>query len=113
MIRLPNIDYPKKPQKTYLQSVDDLMGELNSWEHECDRITIEWLQAENEQLVEVFDHPSHEHPKQRYLHEIKVAVQLLEEFSKIVGGGEYTYGVAQQLNQFIVRVEQVLKGKND
>lgn len=68
------------------------------------------LQVENKRLREVFDHPNQDWPEQRYLCEIANAIGLLEEFAKIEGGGEYAFGVVQQLKQFTKRADEALKG---
>lgn len=72
---------------------------------------IDTLKTKITQLISIFDHPNHDNPKRRYLYEIKEAIKLLKAFSQIDGGGEYAYGVAQQLEQFIKRAEQALLEK--
>ena len=58
------------------------------------------------ELKQVYDHPNHGNPKERYLYEIRCAIKLLRE-----NGSEYAFGVAVQLDQFYKRARKALKGK--
>ena len=49
-MRLKNVMYPPEPCCNDALVPEDLPDALEAWEHECNRITIEQLQNENERM---------------------------------------------------------------
>ncbi len=50
MMRLNYVTYPPEPQCSDDLMPEDLPDALETWERECDRITIEQLQAKNKEM---------------------------------------------------------------